>query len=186
MKEMSKIIGNNLNSIRKNRGLSLDKVAEITGVSKAMLGQIERGESNPTVQILWKISTGLKVSFSSFLEEGREHKELLFVSCAEIDPVVEEEGQMKIYPLYFFDGKRGFEIFTIELEPGCNHVSEPHNDGVEEYIIVTEGMVDLIIENDIYKLNKGDAIRYYANKKHIYRNKSEKRACFQHLIYYFE
>ncbi len=55
--------GKNLNNVRKKRQLSLDKVAELTSVSKAMLGQIERGESTPTVNVLWKIATGLKVSF---------------------------------------------------------------------------------------------------------------------------
>lgn len=50
-----KKIGKNLQEIRKSRGLSLDQVSEMSGVSKGMLGQIERGESNPTISVLWKI-----------------------------------------------------------------------------------------------------------------------------------
>lgn len=185
MKKINRIIGYNLKNIRKNKGFSLDKVTEITGVSKAMLGQIERGESNPTVATLWKIATGLKVSFSSFLEENHNGKELSLVSYTKINPIIEEEGNMIIYPLFFFDVNRGLEIFTIKLNPGCNHVSESHDDGVEEYIIVTEGIVDITVGEDTYKLEKGDAIRFHANKNHIYRNTSGQHACFENIIYYF-
>lgn len=52
-----------LKALRQARGWSLSKLAEETGVSKAMLGQIERNESSPTVSTLWKIATGLNVPF---------------------------------------------------------------------------------------------------------------------------
>lgn len=60
-------IGGRLKEIRKTRGLTLDDVSEMTDVSKPMLGQIERGQSSPTINTLWKISTGLKIPLSFFL-----------------------------------------------------------------------------------------------------------------------
>lgn len=184
MEKISNLIGVNLKTLRKTRGISLDKVSEITGVSKAMLGQIERGESNPTVAILWKIATGLNISFSSFLKDTYEQHDLSFIPFKEINPIIENKGKMKIYPLFFFDSRTGFEIFTIELEPECNHCSEPHDEGVEEYIIVCEGSLDVVIDESIYRLNEGDAFRFHANKKHTYRNYSDRRARFQNTIYY--
>ncbi|MGO4274411.1 helix-turn-helix domain-containing protein, partial [Paenibacillus sp. TAF58] len=62
-----KMVGRKLLNIRKTRGLSLDQVADLTGVSKAMLGQIERGDSNPTISVLWKIVSGLQISFTSLI-----------------------------------------------------------------------------------------------------------------------
>ncbi|MEZ8384857.1 helix-turn-helix domain-containing protein, partial [Vibrio splendidus] len=47
-------VGVNLKRLRQEKGWSLDKTAKETGVSKAMLGQIERGESSPTVAKLWQ------------------------------------------------------------------------------------------------------------------------------------
>jgi XRE family transcriptional regulator, regulator of sulfur utilization len=178
-------IGKNLNNARKKRGLSLDKVAELTGVSKAMLGQIERGESTPTVNVLWKIATGLKVSFSSLLANSEEDKETLLVRHSEVTPIIEENGQMRIYPQFMFDSDRGFEVFIIELEPGCSHRSEPHDEGVEEYISLVEGVLEVTLGEDIYVLDKGDAIRYLANKAHIYRNLSDELTIFHNIIYYF-
>ena len=63
-------VGKNLRKIRNDLGLSLDETSKLTGVSKTMLGQIERGESSPTISTLWKISSGLKISFTSILDDS--------------------------------------------------------------------------------------------------------------------
>lgn len=184
MKDFTLIIGKNLNSIRKQKNLSLDKVSELTGVSKAMLAQIEKGASNPTVTTLWKIATGLNVSFSYFMEE--EEKDTLYISRCDIKPIIENDEKMKVYPLFSYDNNRRFEVFTIELEPGCNRISSPHNEGVEEYVVVTKGEMELVIGDENYKLVCGDAIRYFADKPHCYRNLSGDKAVFQNIIYYFK
>lgn len=178
-------ISKNINNVRRRRGLSLDKVSELTGVSKAMLGQVERGESTPTVNVLWKIATGLKVSFSSLLANREEDNATLVLRRSEINPVNEENGQMRIYPQFIFDSNRGFEVFIIELEPGCSHRSDPHDEGVEEYISLIEGELEITLGEETFVLNQGDAIRYMANKKHIYRNLTDKLISFYHIIYYF-
>ena len=64
-------IGEKLKKIRMIQHLTLEEAAAVTGVSKPMLGQIERSQSVPTVTTLWKIATGLKVPLSSFLEESQ-------------------------------------------------------------------------------------------------------------------
>lgn len=60
MIDIFKRIASTLKTLRKERGWSLDKTAQETGVSKAMLGQIERAESSPTIATLWKIASALK------------------------------------------------------------------------------------------------------------------------------
>ena len=182
MENLTLVIGNKLKNIRNSRNLSLDDVAELTGVSKAMLGQIERGKSNPTVSTLWKISTGLRVSFSSFIDESKE--ELKVINIDEIEPVIEEDSTMKLYPIFPFDPNRGVEIFTIELEKGCIHESSSHNSGVEEYIIVTEGEIEMTIGEENFILKKGCSIKFMADKNHTYKNLNEDKAVFQHIIFY--
>lgn len=184
MKNLNLIIGNKLKDVRKRRNLSLDEVAKLTGVSKAMLGQIERGQSNPTVSTLWKIATGLKVSFSLFIDEN--YDDLKVICQNDIDPIIEDDNKMKLYPIFPFDVKSGFEIFTIELEPGCNHVSSSHNDDVEEYIIVTEGRIEISISDKKFILQKGNSIRFMANKPHTYKNLGESKAVFQNIISYYK
>ncbi|AGF57759.1 MULTISPECIES: helix-turn-helix domain-containing protein [Clostridium] len=184
MKDLNLIIGNKLKDIRNKRNLSLEEVAKLTGVSKAMLGQIERGKSNPTVSTLWKIATGLKISFSLFIDENQE--DLKVINQKDISPIIEDNDRMKLYPIFPFDANKGFEIFTIELEPACNHISTPHNEGVEEYIIVTEGEIEIDINNKIFKLQKGNSIRFMANCPHSYKNINQGRSVFQNIILYFK
>lgn len=63
MENLARFLSTTLKQLRQQRGWSLSRLAEATGVSKAMLGQIERNESSPTVATLWKIATGLNVPF---------------------------------------------------------------------------------------------------------------------------
>ncbi len=67
MEDLTLLVAQNLKRIRDEKKLSLDKLSELTGVSKSMLGQIERGDSSPTISTIWKISSGLKVPFTALL-----------------------------------------------------------------------------------------------------------------------
>lgn len=176
-------IAKNLSIIRRKRNLSLDDVALLTGVTKATIGQIERGVANPTVSTLWKIANGLKVSFSSLIEENADGVSLIALKNQQ--PLIEESGY-KVYPIFSFDPKKRFEIFIVELDPRAKHISEGHQNGTEEYIIVSEGKLSIEVDEDDYHLDEGDAMHFYANISHIYRNDQEKPARFSVLIYYSE
>ena len=91
---------------------------------------------------------------------------------------------MNLYPIFPFDPKKNFEIFTIELEPNCNHISTPHDNGVEEYIIVTYGELQLTINDETFLLKKGDSINFKGNNEHSYKNISSNKAIFQNIMLY--
>lgn len=175
-------IGRNLQSIRKARSLSLDQVAELTGVSKAMIGQIERGDSNPTISILWKIVNGLHLSFTSLLDD--EVADVNIVRLQDVVPFQAEEGLYRSFPIVPFDHRKGFEIYTVQMEPGCIHHSDPHNKGVEEYIIMTKGTLALTIQQETYRLNEGETIHFTADTAHTYHNDSNEMTVYQAIIYY--
>jgi transcriptional regulator with XRE-family HTH domain len=182
MKEISQLIGQNLRSIRKKQNLSLDEVSACTGVSKPMLGQIERGKSNPTVSTLWKIATGLKVPFSVFMEQPDITYKVM--SYEDLSPIKECDGLMNIYPMFPFDIKNNFEILYITLEPKCIHQSPKHDIGVEEYIFIIEGVLHISLGEEEIVLKQGQALKFLANTIHIYSNKEDIRCLFQNLIVY--
>ncbi|QIH78412.1 helix-turn-helix domain-containing protein [Macrococcoides canis] len=66
MGKINFVVSQNLMLIRKEQQLSLEKLASITSVSRAMLNQIEKGQSNPTISTLRKISNGLKCHYLNF------------------------------------------------------------------------------------------------------------------------
>ena len=173
MDAMSSRISENLRQIRKEKKLSLDSMAEQTGVSKSMLGQIERGESSPTVATLWKIATGLHISFTALLE-GRD----------EVSPLLSDEGRFRLFPFFPYDAERRFEMLSIELEPGTRSESVPHEDGTEEFVLVFEGALRLTVDGVEYVVEAGEGIRYLANKPHIYECHGTQKTKICMVIYY--
>lgn len=181
-------IGERLKAIRTSRNLTLDDAAKLTDVSKPMLGQIERGQSSPTITTLWKIATGLKVPLSSFLEEQKA--EYSVVDWQSKDAIVEENGGMRAYPLFPYNPIQNMEIFYIEFDAhtefdaGCHHPSEKHLDGVEEYIFVVQGKLELIIDTKTVVLQEKQAIRFCANVFHAYNNPYENQCNVYNMIFY--
>lgn len=177
-------IGKRLKTARQNRNMTLDELAEATGVSKPMLGQIERGQSSPTVTTLWKIATGMKIPFSTFLQE--QETEYTVVDLQEQDVLLEENGAMKVYTLFAFDPIRSCEAFYIEFETGCEHKSDKHNDGVEEYIFVIHGKLDMVLNGTKVTLREKQAIRFEANIPHSYVNFYKDTCNIYNFIFYKE
>lgn len=175
-------IGGRLKEIRTRRSLTLDDAAKITGVSKPMLGQIERGQSIPTITTLWKIATGLKVPLSSFLEG--QQPEYTVVDMAQEAAVSGDGGRMRAYPLFAYDPVRNVEIFRIEFDAGCRHTSEKHNDGVEEYILVQTGALQLVLSGQEITLAENQAIRFKADIPHSYHNPFDTPCTVYNIIFY--
>ena len=165
MDAMSSRISENLRQIRKEKKLSLDSMAEQTGVSKSMLGQIERGESSPTVATLWKIATGLHISFTALLE-GRQ-TETQLIRRGEVSPLLSDEGRFRLFPFFPYDAE-----------------SVPHEDGTEEFVLVFEGALRLTVDGVEYVVEAGEGIRYLANKPHIYECHGTQKTKICMVIYY--
>ncbi|AEE14551.1 helix-turn-helix domain protein [Thermodesulfobium narugense DSM 14796] len=182
MNNLNFIIANNLKKIREERKLSLDKLSEITGVSKSMLGQIERGESNPTVTTLKKITTGLKISFTALLESPKPNVDI--VKFNNITPIVEDDGKYRVYPVFTFDGNGRFEIYIVEFDKGSKLKAVAHPDRTQEFITVFEGELKVSLESEELIVSKGDSIRFSADKPHIYFNIHSSITRVSMILYY--
>ena len=182
MKEPTSNIGERLKKTRTALDISLDEAAKRTGVSKPMLGQIERGQSVPTITTLWKIATGLKTPLSSFLEEPPS--DYAVVNIHGETPVTEANGKMRAYPMFSYDPIRSMEMFFVEFDSDCHHASEKHNDGVEEYILVLNGQLQLVINDEKITIDHDQAIRFRADIPHEYHNPSAEPCTIYNIIFY--
>ena len=174
--DAAQYLASTLKNLRHDRGLSLSQAAEFTGVSKAMLGQIERNESSPTVATLWKIATGFNVPLSLFLVPSSP-------SAAQqlYGPSLQD---MQIEPLFPFDPQLGFDYFSLILTPGTLSESSAHDIGVIEHVVVISGTLDLQLEGQWYQLQAGDRRRFAGDKAHSYRNSQAENVHFHSLIHY--
>ncbi|MCM3759847.1 XRE family transcriptional regulator [Alkalihalobacillus oceani] len=181
--QLSFLIGKRLKNMRQQRGWSLDTLAQHCQVSKPMLGQIERGESNPTVSTLWKIANGLNVSFTAFLEE--QQPSVKIVRAAEVEPITEQDGRFNVYPIFPKEDRKPFELFTVRLEAGATYCAEAHRTGVEEYIVVQKGSLSLEVRAERHQLKAGDGIHFVADEEHYYRNESAEEDCLLTLVIFY-
>ena len=182
MQKINRRIGQALKSIRSARGMTLEDAAQITGVSKPMLGQIERGQSSPTINVLWKISTGLKIPLSFFCRQPET--EYTVAGLSEKEMIKEEDGGMRAYPLFPFNPARNLEVFYIEFDAGVMHDSLPHVAGVEEYILPVQGTLKMVIGGKEVFLQKRQSIRFGADVPHAYHNVSDEVCTVYNVIFY--
>ncbi|MDA1536081.1 helix-turn-helix domain-containing protein [Bacillus sp. BR_7] len=182
MEEIQLILAKNLKTIREKEKLSLEKVSQLTGVSKTMIGQIERGESSPTLTTIWKIANGLKVSFTSLINNPQPDTKVVLRNDVQV--LLEDNGRYKVYPSFPFQDDRNFEIYTVEIETEGKLNSEGHKEGTEEFITVFEGELTIEINDCQYKLNSGDSIRFKADRPHSYRNFGRTQTRLNMTIYY--
>ncbi|SCM94827.1 XRE family transcriptional regulator [Bacillus mycoides] len=182
MEEIQITLAKNLKAIREKDKLSLEKVSQLTGVSKTMIGQIERGESSPTITTIWKIANGLKVSFTSLINDPQPDTKV--VLRKDVQVLAEDNGKYKVYPSFPFQEDRHFEIYTVEIETEGKLSSEAHKEGTEEFITVFDGELTIEVNECKYNLRSGDSIRFRADRPHIYNNSGECLTKLSMIIYY--
>lgn len=176
--DVNNAIGHQLKQARVSKGWSLDSASQHTGVSKAMLGQIERGESSPTVARIWKVANGFQLPLSYF-----------FGTISENDAakrVLNAEKGIFFATVFPYDAKTKMEVFSLTLAPLHEQMSSPHNQGVVEHIIVIEGEIEYFLDNKWHQLPTGGVVKFNANKEHGYRNMSNRPAIFHNIISYTE
>jgi XRE family transcriptional regulator, regulator of sulfur utilization len=172
MEDLINKIASRLKTLRSHKGWSLDAASRMTGVSKAMLGQIERKESCPTIATLWKIATGFDAAFSTFIEDSQ------------ITPENSKDSQIIVTPVFLYDEKLRFETFIIELMPGYEHLSLPHQWGVVEHVVVTKGEIEVLVGGNWHHLKQGSGVHFNADVPHGYRNTGVGNARIVDIIHY--
>ncbi|MGI2102335.1 helix-turn-helix domain-containing protein [Shewanella oncorhynchi] len=183
MQTINSYLATTLKALRNQKGWSLDKAAQETGVSKAMIGQIERGESSPTIATLWKIASGFNISLSTFLEPTPQSQGAVFRKPDELRQQPATDG-MLVASLFPFEERFGFEMFELTLLPHYERLSEPHETGVTEHVIVLSGTMEVLVDGQWQTLKQGEAVRFAADKPHGYRNLNEQAVVFHDIIHY--
>lgn len=167
-------LSDTLKALRQARGWSLTQAADQTGVSKAMLGQIERQESSPTVATLWKIATGFNVPFSAFIGPSEASER----------PIYDAHQGMTAEPLFPFDEHLGFDLLVVTLAPGAMSESTAHELGAIEHVVVISGELQLRLKGEWQTLAAGEGQRFHADQTHAYRNQTAEPVRFHSLIHY--
>ena len=167
--DLTPIVGANLRRLRVKRGLSLERLAKASGVSRAMLGQVELGQSTPTINVLWKIARALDVPFSALISD-RGADRVTVMSAARAKVLTSHDGTFSSRALFPFDEPRTVEFYQLRLAPLATEEADPHPPGTMENLVVTSGALEMIVGSEHHLLGTGDAILFAADVPHKYRN----------------
>jgi len=162
-------VGESLRRMRVKRGLSLERLAQASGVSRAMLCQIELSQSAPTINILWKVARALDVPFSALISDQTPSRtKILGADSAKV--LRSADGSFSSRALFPFDQPRNVEFYELHLAPRSTEHADPHAPGTVENLIVTDGQLEMTVGDAHYPLARGDAIQFEADVPHEYRN----------------
>lgn len=168
--DLAPVVGRNLRHLRTSRALSLEKLAQKSGVSRAMLGQIELGQSAPTINVLWKIARALDVTFAALIRARESGGTTTILRGTEAKILTSHDGSFRSRALFPFDGPRRAEFYELRLSPKAEERAVPHPPGTVENLFVAQGALELTIDEEIHQLSTGDAIVFEADVAHVYAN----------------
>jgi transcriptional regulator with XRE-family HTH domain len=182
-RDLTPVVGANLRRLRSERGLSLERLSQVSGVSRAMLGQIELGQSAPTINVLWKISSALSVPFSALMS-ARAQGGVHVLRGEQAKLLTSHDGSFTSRALFPFDERRRVEFYELRLAPGGVERAEAHNPGTTENLVVAHGTVEIEVEGRKELLQAGDAMVFEADVPHVYRSRSERESVMYLVMTY--
>jgi transcriptional regulator with XRE-family HTH domain len=177
---LAEIVGRNLHGLRMQRDLTLDELSRISKVSRAMLWQIERARSAPTITVLSRVAEALGVPVSLFLNGAAPQSTVVLRRC-DSRVVQAEDGAVVTRALFPLGGSRTVEFYELKLRAGATE-SLKGGEGTFENIVIHEGSVRVEVGTEKHLLGDGDAFYFRADAPYAYHNVSRVTALIYRVI----
>lgn len=179
--ELSALVAENLKALRTREGYTLDTLAGLSGVGRQTLGQIELGQTMPSLGTLWKIARAFDVPFASLLARQGASETRIF-RAATARKIVDADGRFSSRALFHPEDTNGaYEFYELWLAGYGREDAEPHAHGTRENLVVVSGRLVLEVGAARYELAKGDAIAFNADVRHSYINPGAEE-CTMNLV----
>lgn len=155
---LDRAIGERVRALRAARGLTLEVLADKSGVSRAMLSRIERGESNPTAQLLGRVCAGLDVTLSALFAETERAASPLARRADQVvwrDPATGYVRRAVTPP----NSGAAADIVDVEFPPGASVTMESsRTPALDQQIVLLAGRMDITVGDATHRLEAGDCL----------------------------
>jgi len=171
-------VGHILHRLRLAQKLTLDELARASDVSKSVLSQIERDQTNPTVATLWRLANALGVRIEDLLRVPGRGNGISVVDEHTTPVLLSSDRRCRIRVLGPIELAGRLEWYEMRFDPRGALVSEPHEPGTVEHLTVLEGKVEVEsgTAHDRAVLSTGQTARYRADQAHAIRNPFDETA----------
>ncbi|MDX5356947.1 MAG: helix-turn-helix domain-containing protein [Rhodobacterales bacterium] len=171
-------VGSNLRKLRKAKGLSLQRLAEASGVSVGMISQVERGLANPSMRLLTALRRALNISMQELFGEdpiaAPETSDPNFVRRRANRPMIDLGTLHK--ELLTPTDQRHLQIMILRMDPGGESGGKALSYPAEKGGLVLSGQVVLSVDGEVATLFAGDSFVFDSVSPHFLRNTSDEPA----------
>lgn len=165
-------VGDTLAALRQAGSLSLDELSRKAGVSKSMLSQIERGQANPTVAVVWRLANALNVSMGELLGNVQAPTDATIdILAAHAAPAIRSPDglcELRILGPIALAGQ--FEWYALTIQPGGSLDSLAHEEGTQEHLTHIAGALEVQAGDQVQRIKSGETARYAADRAHRISN----------------
>ena len=165
-------VGSILQHLRLAQNLTLDQLARASDVSKSVLSQIERDQTNPTIATLWRLANALGVRIEDLLRTPAHSNSINVLDTHTTPVLLSSDRRCRIRVLSPVELAGHLEWYEMRFEPRGTLVSDPHEPGTVEHLTVVEGRVEVESGrgNVRVALGQGQTARYRGDQPHAIRN----------------
>jgi transcriptional regulator with XRE-family HTH domain len=173
--QIDRDIGARVHALRGSANLTLDDLAKRSGVSRAMLSRIERGESSPTAQLLNRVCAGLGVTLSALFASAEPAASPLR-RRSEQTPWT-DPGAGYTRRVVSSAGSSGCEIVEVDFPAGSDvSFAQSRFAGVEQRVLILAGTMEMHVDDNTYRLDKGDCLYMRLDQSIRFTNPTKKAA----------
>ena len=166
-------VGQTINRLRKEKHLTLDQLAAVCGVSKSMLSQIERNETNPTLATVWRLAEALGETIDDIVRGDEPGHSLTVIRGASVPILNDAKGHYSLKVLGPASLVNDMEWYEIDMAAGGKMTSNPHTARTTEHLTVFSGEFEVTVGGETEPVKAGETARYAADQPHEIRNVGE-------------
>lgn len=168
--QVSRQICERMRELRKKKRWTLEQLASLSGVSRSMLSQIERGAANPTLGVVFRIAQAFGLTLGEMVEGADTSGGIDVLWADDAQHVFRDDDQVRIRTLSPLQLEKDVEFYELLLRVGGILQSEAHFEGTREFLTIEKGSVELTSGEHSVRLSKGDSAHYPADVPHAIAN----------------
>ncbi|MBL9142233.1 MAG: helix-turn-helix transcriptional regulator [Verrucomicrobiaceae bacterium] len=177
-------LGRRVKKLRGDRSWSLEELANVSGVSKSMLSEIEREKANPTLSVTYRIARAFGLNLQELIETAETASSIQVIRSTERSQVYRSDKQCEIRTLSPLNLEKEIEFYQVTLKPKGELRSQPHYEGTREFLTVEHGAIRIESGTDRSELGVNDSATYRADVPHaIVNTGSDEAVVFLVVIY---
>ena len=167
---LSQQVCQRVKSLRKKKGWTLEQLASLSGVSRSMLSQIERGAANPTLGVTHRIASAFGVSLGELVDSPAPAAAIDVIRSSDDSHLFRDDAQCRIRTLSPLRLEKDVEFYELTLKAGGCLASAAHFERTREFLTIEKGAVQVTSGAQKCDLAKGDSAHYAADTPHQIKN----------------